>query len=1487
MKDGILVRTIESARYQDGTEQAEIWDFKDDKGITLPADSSYQPVVLDVSGVTSVPKKIAGNTARADFGKNVFQGGHAYTGGAVFGSNLFLVAKIAEGSQSVQRIPLNDLKTVEHFMGEGSNAAFAIIRSNSRCLYMADNGLDFERVSRHFITRIDPNSNDFSVPYAPFAAGESIKLGETVNISVIDLTGENDPPMGLAVNDQYIVTAHPNTHEVRVFRESDGLFLYKFSQYFADRCDFHTNGDLLVISGPDIRRYQLSDTTATYINTPVTGGTLIEITCDKTLDEFWVYDYSVNTCKKYNLAGAMLLNLFPESYQTHGPKVSWKKCWASIEEGIPMTFIAILDNHRVAVGDGRNRRTGIFSYEGVQVDRIAHMKQLYSVIMNPYKPNYLYPETLRYRVNYYDRDDWELEYNYSKFILDYYGENWHGHFHSVFTLGGRECGYLMFNNKEVPGFSTKAGIEFVIFADDGGLLFTGILLPFTGEYAWVPRISIDPATGDLYRTWIQLYGEHRTSRVERERWKEWNGDVPVRWPVEVLFEREVDLDNDVYATWGGSGPFITILPLENGRIPFIRHSNIKSDGSLYTGNHLSFVDTVNHRIAAETMPTVIEENGTGKGEYNPYAEYPGNNISVWKNLAFVGMHGELPRRTGGQPAGYSQWVVHHQSGLFAFQLGEWALNRDANREGSIPGRYGNGFSHNIARLPDGDACLVANDESTNGINGIYMRHLHLVREMTVAPMVLNGQNVPKLAHTATDFTILKVTYSEAGGVLSWAAVPNAESYLVMSCATSHGTYEIVATVNAPTHTVTGINVGAIKYFEVRPLIAGVLGKRSNTVLYRQYSTEKKIQAAGNYWTQDSHYVVDFSAIETGKAGIEVIQKMRSVQENTLLLEKVGALGLVCWSYESPERNGGTTTDYVHLDSRFTVTRSADWEVGYFPTTMSFGPTLTPKVNKALSPISPSNRVTIITTSTDYYVLAIWIPVQGWPQAQYGQDFSFMFYEEGSNIPVFTKGTIQLEGKCHVIEVIARGNIYFSLQQNGVGRGQLQAITIDPLPVNMQSLPKGVADPIPTLPVPEYPFAQSDSTINRVDRSKMTTVNVNTETQLHAYLAQDLVNTQLALSSTTVFSEFHEQTGAWDNVEMTCLTGKAKFARTTGTTALILQGNKTRNRVAFTNLAFSNTSFSSGYPLFWWNDLPFITGLEIAGCTFSCPNGLFNALGCVQYSTASNTGNFARDIYIHDNAFSDIGRMGIELLSQGYDIPRLFNVTIDNNTFSNLGLKDEYGMAFSLSGLIRQIGCVNNTSTGSRKVAFEFVNVQDVVAVNNSATSTKDGVGYGISDDDHHTTRNIFIKGGTFDMEDRPFYIYDAEDVHIDAQDQLWKGGRGVDMNAKGCTFDRMNVLVHSKVVEASWQFGGTSSDCVMTNSKVSSAGANAAGRYAAYESIVLRSYTRRNSLRNVTTVVGRNAQNQPLAGNSTGGLGNIIDQGQENAVTNNTYSTAP
>lgn len=420
---------------------------------------------------------------------------------------------------------------------------------------------------------------------------------------------------------------------------------------------------------------------------------------------------------------------------------------------------------------------------------------------------------------------------------------------------------------------------------------------------------------------------------------------------------------------------------------------------------------------------------------------------------------------------------------------------------------------------------------------------------------------------------------------------------------------------------------------------------------------------------------------------------------------------------------------------------------------------------------------------------------------------------------------------------------------------------------------------------------ADSTKMRIDSTIMSDLFVNTPADLRNACAGAQTNKRIIITFASSTTGEFVLTGAWDNVylrpanNVTTTLSRADYG-----TVMVLNGSALKRRIRISRIKFSPTYTGSGNPILWSTELVGFDGLEIDKCEItSNGQGTYNAFNISQYSTNSQSGATSKNLFFHHNYVHDIGR-AVEILCQGYDKVRLFNVVITNNQFHNLGLNTEYGFGTSYSGLIKYIYDANNYCLNTKKISKEAVNIQYAIFRNNRMLTTNntagyDQVGYGVSDDGVGTTRHIFIEGAltNVNVKGRPFYIYDAKYVNISGG--TWKGNQRIDMKAQYCTFANMNITIHSTNDEPGWLWdaptGGVASAYnTASNCTITSAGAVAAGFLPSRTTIELAALSHHNTLTNMTTIIGKKANG------TWANSGVIFNLGSNNTVTGNTFSQA-
>ncbi|MCK8490558.1 glycoside hydrolase family 55 protein [Spirosoma sp. RP8] len=204
---------------------------------------------------------------------------------------------------------------------------------------------------------------------------------------------------------------------------------------------------------------------------------------------------------------------------------------------------------------------------------------------------------------------------------------------------------------------------------------------------------------------------------------------------------------------------------------------------------------------------------------------------------------------------------------------------------------------------------------------------------------------------------------------------------------------------------------------------------------------------------------------------------------------------------------------------------------------------------------------------------------------------------------------------------------------------------------------------------------------------------------------------------------------------------------------------TCNNIRLTGLHLvSQVAGNYGYGMVATNEQSKLDGYEIDHCSFTAPLADFNAISMSQYSEGSNQGETSRNIRIHHNKFFNIGRMGIEILSHGFDgVYRLDGIDIHDNEFRNLGINSTYGMSVSLSGLMQNARISNNQTVDAKEIGYEVVNARYVNIVNNVALGVNNTfAGIGISDNNRNLTQYITVSGNTCTTKGAPLQAFGTQ-----------------------------------------------------------------------------------------------------------------------------------
>ena len=118
------------------------------------------------------------------------------------------------------------------------------------------------------------------------------------------------------------------------------------------------------------------------------------------------------------------------------------------------------------------------------------------------------------------------------------------------------------------------------------------------------------------------------------------------------------------------------------------------------------------------------------------------------------------------------------------------------------------------------------------------------------------------------------------------------------------------------------------------------------------------------------------------------------------------------------------------------------------------------------------------------------------------------------------------------------------------------------------------------------------------------------------------------------------------------------------------------------------------------------------CDFTCPKVESNALKFVSEGSVRS-----KNITIDKCNFHDIGRMAFETQNHSFDeISRITNVKVTDCNFERLGVKSQFGMAISLSGVGKDAEISGNTIIDAKVRGIENVGWSNLDIINNTFSS---------------------------------------------------------------------------------------------------------------------------------------------------------------------------
>jgi len=703
--DGTLVRTLWGKVAYPAGSQSYVWDDKDDAGLTVPA-GTYQFKVV-YHNIDYTWEGTIGNTS-STFNGYTRRAFIMVTDLATDGTDLYSAMGYNENQPGVQRSRITDPQTASYSVPKCITTTYYHITTDGTWYYMASTGqgVDFGR-NYTFVHARKVSDNTF----ATFANGTSLCLQshpsggcyvEHTFPSAIDVeSGNAHPATGIAVQKtgSILAVAHGNLNEVRLIDKTTGFDIADIVITNPKKIAFAPNGDLWVISGTTVQRFDGATLGTT--NTPVT--TISGFSSPQSVsvhpsdnDVVLVADAGTSQqVKAYTRTGASLwtYGTLGGGYATDAAVTTTKLSFAS-----GRTFVTAMADGSFWVSDTGNDRILHISSSRTYIEQVQYIPAAYVATSDPKFPSRVLGHS------------WlEFQVDYSKPLLP--GD--------PFAAGGNNSWKLIKNwSGAVPadyrGAVLYEGITCVVTLSNGRTY--GLLRNFTTSKRAVVEL---PATGTLRFTGIEV--SLATNLYENGDLRTWSSASSVQT---ITNQALTGFDGSGNPTWAApttltvgtgsaarfngsfSGPGGARFPITSSNLMVSFSSDVTT-----TGMHLGAIPvggTVWKWLASPSVATAAYETPAGQnGTFSKGngVNYAGNQVHAIDRNIIYGYHGE--GYNGGQA---NQFMHFRDDGLFIGQFG--TVNSPSILD-ARPGLSGNAFSLSMVKV-NTETYLWVNDESNHG-----------------------------------------------------------------------------------------------------------------------------------------------------------------------------------------------------------------------------------------------------------------------------------------------------------------------------------------------------------------------------------------------------------------------------------------------------------------------------------------------------------------------------------------------------------------------------------------------------------------------------------------------------------------------------------------------------------------------------------------------------------------------------------------------------
>jgi len=722
--DGTLVRTLwRKTTYAPGS-YSYAWDDKTDSGATVPVDTYTFKIIYH--NIDYTWEGVIGNTSTA-FSGVIRRGFIPIVDMSTDGTNLYSALGYNEGQSQVHVSTTAAPNTLTFAIPASICTTMGHVASDGTLYYMANTGGGFD--AGHNATFIIARKVSDNTIYS-FANGTSLCMQYFPGggscypdhnfASCIDIeSGNTHPPTGLAVQKtgSILAVSHGNLNEVRLIDKTTGFDIGDIVVTSPRKIAFAPNGDLWVISGTTVQRFDGATLGTT--NTPVT--TISGFASPQSVsvhpsnnDVVMVADAGTSQqVKAYTRLGTSLwtYGTLGGGYATDPTVTTAKLAFIANR-----TFVTVLADGSFWVSDPKNNRSLHFSSSRTYIDQILYIPASYVATSDPNVPSRVIGgDWMEFEVDYSKpllpgdptvaggNNSWKLKKNWGLGVpADYHGTGNFEGIHTVVTLGNGRTYGLIWN-------FTTAKHALVELPASGNLRITGIEFPFnTTLYA----------NGDL-RSWSYA---SPIQTITNKALTGFDGSGNPTWGAAT----------NLAVTSGGarypgsfSGPTGPRFPITSSNL-MVSFNSDKGTGGMHLGaapvGGTTWKWLASPAVATAYYETYAGQDGTfsqGNG-----VQYAGNQVHASGRNIVYGYHGEF--YNGGQA---NQFMHFRDDGLFLGQFG--TVSSSAITEAN-PGQGGNSFSLSLVKV-GAETYFWNNDESNHaGVHRWRFTGLNNVGELSAS-----------------------------------------------------------------------------------------------------------------------------------------------------------------------------------------------------------------------------------------------------------------------------------------------------------------------------------------------------------------------------------------------------------------------------------------------------------------------------------------------------------------------------------------------------------------------------------------------------------------------------------------------------------------------------------------------------------------------------------------------------------------------------------